>query len=40
MEGPGNSIISEVTGDDAFPFLGSPARSKRCRGVAREIDLT
>lgn len=35
MEGPGNSIISQVTGDDAFPFLGSVARSKRCRGVAR-----
>lgn len=30
MEGPGNSIIGQVTGDDAFPFLGSVARSKRC----------
>lgn len=35
MEGPGNSIISEVTGDDAFPFLGSVARSKRCHRVAQ-----
>lgn len=35
MEGPGNSIISQVTGDDAFPFLGSVARSKRRRRVAR-----
>lgn len=37
MEGPGNSIISQVTGDDAFPFLGSVARSKRCRGVAHGV---
>lgn len=46
MEGPGNSIISQVTGDDAFPFLGSVARSKRCAGrglgggASRGADLT
>lgn len=37
MEGPGNSIISQVTSDDAFPFLGSVARSKICRGVAHGV---
>lgn len=37
MGGPGNSIISQVTGDDAFPFLGSVARSKRRRRVARVL---
>lgn len=40
MEGLGNSIISEVTGDDAFSFLSSPARSERCHGEVQEIDLT
>lgn len=40
MEGPGNSIISKVTGDDAFSFLSSLPRSEECHGVAQEIDLT
>lgn len=42
MEGPGNSIISEVTGDDPFflfLLLSSPTRSERCHGVVRQIDL-
>ena len=36
MEGPGNSIISKVTGDDAFSFLHSLARSKRCHRVVQD----
>lgn len=39
MQGPGNSIISKVTGDDASSSLSSPARSEGCHGVVREIDL-